>query len=92
MQSMFWVRSVRALPPPSLLSWAFPVHCRLRRHHPTPSRLPDRTSPRVSYDALPSTRQYASAFNQSLSFDTSKVTTTRYMFYVRSARALPPKS
>jgi len=38
--------------------------------------------------SLPSTRQKAYAFNQPLSFDTSKVTSTGYMFYVRSARAL----
>ena len=40
---------------------------------------------------LPSTWQYAHAFNQPLSFDTSKVTDMRYMFNVRSARALAPK-
>jgi len=40
---------------------------------------------------LPSTRQRASAFNQPLSFDTSKVTDMTYMFYVRPARALAPK-
>ena len=40
---------------------------------------------------LPSTRQDARAFNQPLSFDTSKVTYMSYMFYVRSARALTPK-
>ena len=39
---------------------------------------------------LPSTRQGAHAFNQPLSFDTSKVTTMLAMFYVRSARALAP--
>jgi hypothetical protein len=33
----------------------------------------------------------ASAFNQPLSFDTSKVTNMRNMFEVRSARALAPK-
>jgi len=32
----------------------------------------------------------ASAFNQSLSFDTTSVTSMLYMFYVRSAHALPP--
>ena len=40
--------------------------------------------------ALLSTRQRTSAFNQLLSFDTSKVTNMGYMFYVRSARALAP--
>ena len=40
---------------------------------------------------LPSTRQYAHAFNQPLSFDTSKVTNMEDMLHVRSARALAPK-
>ena len=40
----------------------------------------------------PSTRQQASAFNQPLSFDTSKVTTMSGMFQVRSPRVpLAPK-
>ena len=34
------------------------------------------------------TRQYATVFNQPLSFDTSKVTNMNHLFYVRSARAL----
>ena len=38
------------------------------------------------------TRQAASAFNQPLSFNTSKVTDMYQMFNVRSARALPPHS
>ena len=37
---------------------------------------------------LPSTRQYATAFNQPVSFNTSKVTDMKQMFEVRSARAL----
>ena len=37
-----------------------------------------------------STRQGASAFNQALSFDTSKTTNMNNMFAVRSARALSP--
>jgi hypothetical protein len=41
---------------------------------------------------LPSTRQKASAFNQPLSWDTSKVTNIAGMFDVRSARALTPNS
>ena len=40
----------------------------------------------------PSSRQYASAFNQPLSLDTSSVTTMTYMFGVRSARALGPQA
>ena len=39
-----------------------------------------RTSPRTAYPPFDS-RQGASAFNQSLSFDTSSVTTMSYMFY-----------
>ena len=35
--------------------------------------------------------KHAYKFNQPLSFDTSKVRDMRWMFYVRSARALPPK-
>ena len=38
-----------------------------------------------------STRQEASAFNQPLNFDTSKVTNMKEMFHVRSARALFPQ-
>ena len=34
------------------------------------------------------TRQYADAFNQPLSLDTSSVTDMSYMFYVRSTPAL----
>ena len=40
---------------------------------------------------LPSTLQHAYAFNQPLSFDTSKVTNMVAMFDVRSARALARK-
>jgi hypothetical protein len=46
----------------------------------------------ASHVPLPSTRQFASAFNQPLSFDTSKVTNMASMFRVRSARALAPSS
>ena len=38
------------------------------------------------------TRQYASAFNQPLSLDTSSVTDMEHMFSVRSARPLPSTS
>jgi len=34
---------------------------------------------------MPSTRQYASAFNQPLSLDTSKVTTMQGMFYLTTS-------
>ena len=52
-----------------------------------------RAAPLSTLHARLSTRQWASAataFNQPLSFDTSKVTTMRSMFQVRSAPALPP--
>ena len=51
----------------------------------TPSRLLALAPHRMP---LLSTRQLAWAFNQPLSFDTSKVTTMHAMFWVRSARAL----
>ena len=50
-----------------------------------------RAAPLSASHARLSTRQDADKFNQPLSFDTSKVTTTYGMFYVRSARALPPQ-
>ena len=47
------------------------------------------TAPRTACPSFDS-RQYASAFNQPLSFDTSSVTNMYVMFYVRSSpRALP---
>ena len=52
---------------------------------PGPHLAPHRTP-------LPSTRQRAWAFNQPLSWDTSKVTNMGWMFQVRPARALAPKS
>ena len=62
----------------------------------TPSRLPGRTASRIACPhrmpaphAPLSTRQGALAFNQPLSFDTSKVTHMWKMFFVR---ALPPQS
>ena len=58
----------------------------MRRYRPTPSRIPARVSPSTSFVV---TRQEADAFNQPLSFDTSSVTDMSYMFFVRSARALP---
>jgi len=42
MHYMFDVRSARALAPEAL-SRAFPLHPRLGRHYPRPSRLPART-------------------------------------------------
>eukprot|EP00964_Phaeocystis_antarctica_P155966 scaffold125415_cov48-Phaeocystis_antarctica.AAC.3 len=55
-----------------------------------PRPLASRPAPRPASYAPPSTRQYAYAFNQPLSFDTSSVTAMNQMFYVRSARALTP--
>ena len=88
MQDMFKVRSARALSPPAL-SRALPVHAACvaatqRPHASRPVYLFPRRMPALS------TRQAAYAFNQPLSFDTSKVTDMRYMFDVRSARALGP--
>ena len=66
-------------------------------HLPTPQPPPPQrhdasraAGPLPTSHARLSTRQYASAFNQALSFDMSKVTDVRFMFEVRSARALPP--
>jgi len=90
MRYMFHVRSARALGPQAL-SRAFPVRAACAASRPKPSRLPPAPRP-ASHVPLPSTRQGAHLFNQPLSFDTSKVTTMQAMFYVRSARALPPNS
>ena len=87
MGNMFYVRSARALGP-SLESGP-PRARQLRRRHPAPSRLPGRI-PLPALHARLSTRQFASVFNQPLSFDTSKVTNMGNMFYVCSARALGP--
>ena len=88
MYAMFYVRSARDLLPS--LESAPPRACRLRRRHPSPSRLLA-LAPRAAPYALFSTRQGASAFNQPLSFDTSRVITMHAMFYVRSAHALGPR-
>ena len=87
MYGMFQVRSARALPPPAL-SRALPVRaaCDTATQRPHASR----AAPLPASHALLSTRQSAKAFNQPLSFDTSKVTNMSFMFYVRSARALAP--
>ena len=53
---------------------------------PTPFRLLARLPPPQSASLC--TRQNADAFNQSLSFNTSSVTSMRYMFWVR-LRACP---
>jgi hypothetical protein len=84
MEYMFRVRSAHALchQPPQLLG----PPCTLRAPPAT------RTARRPSSDASLSTRQDSSAFNQPLSLDTSSLTDMRYMFYVRSAPALPAAS
>jgi len=88
---MFRVRSARALAPNSLESGLPP--CMPLAPPPPHALPPPGARPRpASHAPLPSTRQRANAFNQPLSFDTSKVTDMTYMFYVRSARALAPNS
>ena len=84
MDYMFYVRSARALAP-TALSRALPVHAVCVAATQCPH-----TSPLPASHARLSTRQKASAFNQPLSFDTSKVTDMGFMFDVRSARALAP--
>ena len=66
--------------------------CCLRHRPPCPILPPAclHVTPPPMYP--PSTRQYASVFNQPLSFDTSSVTDMGYMFNVRSARFLPSAS
>jgi len=89
MSYMFRVRSARALGPQALsraTSTCMPLVCRHHTPGPPASRLAP-LPPRIACP-LPSTRQYATAFNQPLSFDTSSVTDMREMFFVRSARAL----
>ena len=51
---------------------------------PSPLHILLRTGPFASLFLFP-TRQGASAFNQALEIDTSRVTTVKQMFYVRSA-------
>ena len=82
---MFNVRSERALAP-TALSRAVPVHtnCVAATQRPHASR----AIPLLTSHARLSIRQDASAFNQALSFDMSRVTNTHRMFEVRSARAL----
>ena len=80
--------ALRPCPATDLHSWALPARCLRRRRLPTPSRHPTPMPP-SSYAPL-STRQSASAFNQPLSLDTSSIANMDKMFYVRSARALPP--
>eukprot|EP00964_Phaeocystis_antarctica_P045733 scaffold26342_cov63-Phaeocystis_antarctica.AAC.1 len=87
MTAMFWVRS-SPCPAPNLQSRPL-LHaaCAAVVHRLLP---PDPyTSPRTACPSFDS-RQYASAFNQPLSFDTSSVTDMGYMFYVRSSSCPAP--
>ena len=84
--------ALRRVPPGQRPSAAgsLPAHCLRRRH--SPHALPPPPGP-TCRPALPRPRlatwQYARAFNQSLSFDTSSVTSMRSMFQVRSAQCPP---
>merc|ERR1719424_1779250 len=88
MQELVAVRSARA--PASSL------HSRVLCQRPAcaaaaaPRSPASRPASRPSAYASLSTRQNALAFNQPLSFDTSRVTNMQYMFYVRSSRVPPP--
>ena len=88
MNQMFYVRSARA--PASRLHsrGPLPARClRRRRAHALPPLGP----PVAALFMLSlSTRQHARAFNQPLSWDTSRVTTMYHLFGVHSAR--PPAS
>ena len=87
MYAMFHVSFARALPPPSLESGPLHTNCVAATQRPHASR----AAPLLASHARLSTRQSAYAFNQPLSFDTSKVTNMHGMIYVRSARALAPQ-
>ena len=83
-------------PPPNLYSrMPAPLHAAsvhtLRDHPPPPASGPH-SPPRTVCPAC-DPRQYAYAFNQSLSWDTSRVTNVQFMFHVRfSPRPVPPQS
>ena len=91
MQHMFYVRTPARVQCP-VSSRFFRARCEHRHRRHAPSRLP---TPRALHACLGVTRQYATAFNQPLSLDTSSVTNMGNMFWVRSARAaaraLPPQ-
>ena len=94
MYVMFYVRSARALSPS--LQLGIPSACvpraPPRRPHPLPPLGPSLGALEARIVCIPSlpTRQWAKAFNQPLSFNTSKVHSMKNMFYVPSARALGP--
>ena len=80
MQWMFGVRSARALAPAALCQ-ALPVHAATVAATQRPRA--SRAAPLPASHARLSTRQETWAFNQPLSFDTSKVNDMGYMFKVR---------
>eukprot|EP00964_Phaeocystis_antarctica_P036686 scaffold20948_cov51-Phaeocystis_antarctica.AAC.2 len=87
MYAMFYVRlTPRALLP--ICSRTLPC-TPLAPRSPAASCLPARTSPRTVCPPFDS-RQYAYAFNQPLSFDTTSVTDMNRMFEVRSAPCPAP--
>ena len=90
MSYMFYVRSAHALAHPAFT--AGPSRRAYRSCAAAGQRLPA-SGPHLAPHRTPllSTRQYALAFNQPLSFDTSSVTTMNQMFSVRSAHALDPQ-
>ena len=83
MNHMFRVRS--SLPCPQSAVGSTPCTRCLR----LPSQ-PRAACPTCAPSRMPSSRQLASAFNQPLSFDTSRVTTMYGMFYVRSSLCPAP--
>ena len=88
MQSMFAVRSVPLPAQPPQLGYSLRTLLAPPPppHTPLPSPGP---ACRPSSHASLSTRQGAEAFNQPLSWDTSSVTTMKWMFGVRPPRACP---
>ena len=89
MESMFEVRSAHTCGSPTFTQPLVGAHSEYMPLGPPPhARLSasPHLAPRLAYASLV-TRQYASAFNQPLSFDTSEVTDMDSMFRVRSARA-----
>eukprot|EP00964_Phaeocystis_antarctica_P164088 scaffold141506_cov51-Phaeocystis_antarctica.AAC.2 len=66
-----------------------PLHATRAPRSSTACRLPTRTSPRTACPPF-DPRQYVTALNQPLSFDTSSVTNMGYMFRVRSSPCPAP--
>ena len=87
MSYMFLVRSARGLRP--IYSRTLPCTLLASPSPAITSRLCRPAAPRPASYALILARQYARAFNQPLSFDTSSVAMMSSMFKVRSARVCP---